>query len=149
MMRHLSNSHPNKRIFSGFLAAVPAGDLPVSLARKVDGIPLGLRSWSCTTPTCLWLYQTDEIPQAGTVRTGGLQAFGRIVSVGESVSKLPTTVLILSFRGLALGRTVGETYRASAQPQTNCLAKICTSSRRPSGVGSGTVVAGRCLAAPL
>ena len=90
-------------------------------AREGDGILPGLRSWSCTTPTNLGFHQTDEILQVVTVGTGGLPAFSRIMSVGEPGSMHPTTALVLSCRGLALGHTIGKiSHKRPTLDQLSC-----------------------------
>ena len=85
-------------------------------AREGNGILPGLRSWSCTTPTNIGFHQTDEILQVVTVGTGGLPAFSRIMSVGEPGSMHPTTALVLSCRGLALGHTIGKNIAQAPYP---------------------------------
>ena len=125
MMRRLSNSHPNRRIFSeshcfhtNRLRRTSWGSFGVSYLQRIRYIAraekLGLRH------THLSLAPSDGRSSASqTVGTASPPAFGRIVFVGEAGSMCPTTMLVMSLRGLALGRTVGEIYRASALPWTN------------------------------
>ena len=133
--------------------SIPAEGLPVPPAHEGDSILPGLRSWTCTTPTCLWFHETDKIPQDVTVGTRGPPAFGRIVLVGQEVRQplvhasdhcARTVVPGSGARAYSWGKILHKRPTPDQIP-----ARIYISSRHPLGVGSGTVIAGRCPAAPL